>query len=266
MKKKLSLYFGATIILIIATLALLAPLLGLPNPNEMSLPEQFAAPSAAHVFGLDQNGSSVLAKVIFGARVSLYVALSVVFISVALGVLIGAVSGFFGGWLDQITMRIIDMLYAFPGFLLAIALVAVLGPSIQNVILAMCMTGWTSYARLVRGEVLHLKNRDYVLAAQALGANNLRLILFHILPNLVGVLVVQASFGLAGTIIAESGLSFLGLGAPPTTPTWGSLLSIGRTHLIEAPHISVFPGVAIVLLVLGFNLFGDGLRDLLDPK
>jgi peptide/nickel transport system permease protein len=266
MKSSRLMISGALIIFLMIFAALSAPYLSLPDPNAMSLSNQFQPPSSENIFGLDQNGSSVLARVLFGARISLYVAFSVVLISVSIGLIVGSLTGYFGGWIDIVFMRVIDMLYAFPGFLLAIALVAVMGPSVENVIFAMCITGWTGYARLVRGEFLHLRSKDYVVAAQALGATAPRVMIVHIWPNLVGPLVVQATFGMAATILGESALSFLGLGAPPTIPTWGSLLNAGRNHLIEAPHISIFPGLAIVLLVLGFNLFGDGLRDYLDPK
>ncbi|HEX4922764.1 MAG TPA: ABC transporter permease [Bdellovibrionales bacterium] len=258
--------FGASLILIVALAGILAPALTSHDPYAMSLPQQFQPPSADHIFGLDQNGSDVFSRVVFGARISLSVAFIVVTISGLIGLLVGSAAGYFEGWIDTAFMRTIDMLHAFPGFLLAIAMVAVMGPSLQNLILAMCLTGWTGYARLVRGEVLHLKARDYVLAARATGAGPARLLVFHIWPNLVGALTVQATFGMAGTVLAESSLSFLGLGAPPTEPTWGSLLNAGRRALIEAPHLSFFPGLAIFILVLGFNLFGDGLRDLLDPK
>ena len=259
-------YLGGGIILFMIIIAILAPVISPYDPNDMSLKNQFESPSITHPFGLDQNGADVLSQVIYGARVSLLVALLVVSICLIIGLLVGCLAGFFGGIIDQIFMRIIDMFCAFPGFLLAISLVAILGPSVSNLILAMSLTGWASYARLIRGEFLHLKSQDYVIACKAFGGGPLRQIIFHILPNLTGPLVVQSSFFMAGTIISESSLSFLGLGAPPTTPTWGSLLNAGRTVLIEAPHISIFPGMAIVLLVLGFNLFGDGLRDLLDPQ
>lgn len=265
-KRHFLLYIGASIIATMICVSIFGPLLAQYNPNEMNLSLRFQSPSPEHIFGLDQNGSDVYSRVVHGSRISLYVALSVVSISLFVGLIMGSISGFFGGWIDQLIMRFIDMLYAFPGFLLAIALVAVLGPGVENVIFALCITGWTGYARLVRGECLHLKNKEYVLAVNALGASTTRTIVLHIWPNLVGPLVVQATFGMAGTIIAESALSFLGLGAPATVPTWGAMLNTGRQYLIEAPHVSIFPGFAIVLLVLGFNLFGDGLRDLLDPK
>jgi peptide/nickel transport system permease protein len=265
-KRNILIFVGGSIVLTVLLIAIFAPWIATQDPNIMSLEHRYEAPSAQHLFGLDQDGSDVFAKVIFGSRISFYVAISVVGICLMIGLIIGSIAGYLGGRADQFFMRIVDMLYAFPGFLLAISLVAVLGPSLHNLILAMCITGWATYARLVRAEVLHLKSKEYVQSARAVGANPFRIVIFHIWPNLVGPIVVQSSFAMAGTIIAESSLSFLGLGAPPTTPTWGALLNAGRKILIEAPHVSFFPGLAIVLLVLGFNLFGDGLRDYLDPK
>ena len=264
--KKILMLIGAGIILSMMLIAVAAPLLVAQDPNAMNLPQRYEPPSWSHPFGLDENGSDVFSKVIYGSRVSLSVALSVVFISSLLGLIMGSIAGYLGGWVDNLIMRFIDMLYAFPGFLLALGLVAVLGPSVKNLIFAMCITSWTGFARLVRAEVLHLKEREYVLSAKSIGTPNLRILMLHLWPNLIGVLVVQATLAMAGTIISESGLSFLGLGAPPTTPTWGALLNSGRKILFEAPHVSVFPGLAILTLVLGFNLFGDGLRDFLDPK
>lgn len=257
---------GLSVILLMIAIAIFAPFVAQQDPTTMSLVDRFQAPSSAHVFGLDQNGSDVFAQVIYGARVSLYVSLVVVSVSVLLGLSIGSVAGYFGGWIDILIMRFLDMLYAFPGFLLALSLVAVLGPSVNNLIIAMCVTSWTAYARLVRGEILHLKTRDYVVAAQALGAGHLRILCLHIWPNLLSLLVVQASFGMAGAILTESGLSFLGLGAPSNVPTWGALLNAGRRVLIEAPHVSIFAGIAIFVMVFGFNLVADGLRDILNPK
>ena len=266
MKSRLQIATGAVIISLIGVAALLAPLITQHDPQLMSLADRYAGPSLQHLFGRDQNGADVFAQVVYGARISLYVSITVVGVSVLVGLFIGSLAGYLGGRIDNFVMRIIDMIYAFPGFLLALSLVAVLGPSIHNLILAMCATSWTSYARLVRGEVMHLKNRDYVLSAEALGAPKLRILTKHIWPNLLGILLVQATFGMAGTILTESGLSFLGLGAPPSIPTWGSLLNTGRRWLIEAPHVSLFPGFAIVLLVFSFNLLGDGLRERLSPR
>ena len=266
MKRNFLMYLGASLILLMILIAIFAPLICVQDPSMMALNERFSAPSFSHPFGLDQNGSDIYSRVVYGARVSLIVAFSVVGVSLTIGLVLGSLAGYFGGWWDTLIMRTIDMFHAFPGFLLALALVAVLGPSLKNLIIAMCITSWTGYARLVRGEVLHLKERDYVQGALALGAGLPRVLFHHIWPNLTGPLVVQATFGMAGTILAESGLSFLGLGVPPDIPTWGELLNSGRSVLFEAPHVSIFPGFAILILVLGFNFFGDGLRDMLDPK
>ncbi len=259
-------YIGLFLVLAMAFMGIFAGFVADHNPSTMDLSARYEAPNAEHLFGRDQNGADVLAQVAYGARISLRVAFTVVFISALIGLLVGSIAGYIGGWVDQVVMRFLDMFYAFPGFLLALSLVAVLGPSITNLIFAMCVTGWTGYARLVRGEVLHLKQREYVIGAKAIGAKPARLLIQHIWPNLFGILVVQMTFGMSGTIITESGLSFLGLGAPPTIPTWGSLLNSGRRILSEAPHVSLFPGLAILTLVLGFNLVGDSLRDWLNPR
>lgn len=216
--------------------------------------------------GRDESGADLFKKVLIGTRVSLTIAFSVVFISLLLGLIYGSVSGFIGGKVDAVMMRVLDLFYSFPGFLLALALVSALGPSLKNLILALALTGWTGFARLVRGEVLHLKEQDYVQAARSLGAGSFRIVCLYIWPNLFGLLLVQSTFALAGTLIVESGLSFLGLGAPSHIPTWGALLNTGKFYLVEALHISLFPGLCIVLLVLGFNLLGDGLKQALDPQ
>ena len=264
--KKLLMVLGSVMVLAMLMMAIFSPWLTSLDPNAMDLANRYAAPSAQHWFGLDENGSDVFAKIVYGARVSLLVSFVVVMVGAFIGLIVGSLAGYFGGWIDSLVMRLMDMLYAFPGFLLALALVAMLGPSVRNLIIAMSITTWTGFARLVRGEVLHLKEREYVTSAFALGAGTWRVLTFHIWPNLVGLLVVQSTLAMSGTIISESGLSFLGLGAPPTTPTWGALLSSGRKILFEAPHVSFFPGLFILILVLGFNLFGDGLRDMMDPK
>ncbi len=257
---------GFTIVAIIAAVGLLAPWLAPQDPEQMSLSQHLEPPSFAHPFGLDENGCDVLSKVIYGARVSLGVAGAVISIAALIGLLFGSIAGYCGGWIELVLMRIVDMVYAFPSFLLALALVAVLGPSLKNLVFALCLTSWTSFARLVRGEILHLKEREYVTSARAVGASHLRILVRHIWPNLFGLLIVQSTFAIAATIIAESGLSFLGLGVPASTPTWGSLLNSGRRVLGEAPHVSFAAGSAILTVVLGFNLLGDGLRDLLDPR
>lgn len=257
---------GLLLVLGIAFLAAFASWLSPANPQAISLADRLQGPSTSHLFGLDENGADVLSQVIYGARVSVSVAFSVVLVSVSIGLLVGSLAGYAGGWWDQGIMRLVDMFYAFPGFLVALAFVAVLGPSLGNLIFALSFTSWTSFARLIRGEILHLKEREHVQAARAAGAQPVRIVVYHIWPNLFGLLIVQATFAMAATIIAESGLSFLGLGVPATIPTWGSLLSSGRRVLSEAPHVSLAPGLAIMLLVLGFNLLGDGLRNALDPR
>lgn len=257
---------GATIISLIILCAILSPWLATQDPNMMSLPHRLEGPSWDHPLGRDENGGDVWSKLVYGSRVSLGVAWTVVFISAAVGLIIGSWSGFRGGLTDQVIMRFTDLFYAFPGFLIALSLVAVLGPSLQNLIFALCLTSWSGLARLVRGEVLHLKEREHVLSARAIGAGDLRILVTHIWPNLISLVIIQSTFAMAGTIISESGLSFLGLGVPASTPTWGSLLNSGRRVLSEAPHVSLAPGLSILILVLGFNLLGDGLRDVLDPR
>ena len=205
-------------------------------------------------------------RLLAGARISLMVGLVVVGVSASIGLMVGAVAGYVGGLTDEVISRIIDILLAFPGILLAIALVAVLGPSLTNVVLALTAIGWVGYARLVRGQVLKARELEFVQAARALGARPARLLARHIIPTAIPALVVQATLGMAGAILAEAALSFLGLGVQPPTPSWGTMINGGRVHLIDAPHLTVFPGLAIALLVLGFNFLGDGLRDRLDPR
>jgi peptide/nickel transport system permease protein len=251
---------GLLLILLILTASLLAPILTSKTALNYNLSERLQGPSVSHFFGTDENGSDVLAKVLYGGRLSLFVAFSVVGISSLIGLVLGTFAGFFGGVAESILMRTIDMLQAFPGFLIALALIAFMGPSLGNVVLALCVTGWTAYARLVKAEVEAIKEREFVKSAFALGIPSRQIIFRHIWPNLFAALSVQMTFGLAGAVISEAGLSFLGLGAPPSTPSWGALLSSGRRYLISAPTLSIFPGLALVVLVLGFNLLGDGLR------
>ncbi len=258
--------FGFIIFLILISIALLSPWLATTDPNHFSLADRFSKPSSTAWFGLDQNGADVYSQVLFGARTSLLIAISVVALSASIGLLLASWVTYRGGWVNQSFTRLLDMVQAFPGFLLALALVAVLGPSAPHLVLAMTITGWAGYARLVRGEVLHLKERDFVRGAEASGATRSRILVKHIWPNLMSLLAVQATFGLAGVILAESGLSFLGLGVSPETPTWGALMNQGRRYLVEAPHISFFPGLALSLLVLSIQLSGEGLREWLNPR
>ena len=257
---------GTFIVVGAALLALLGPSMTPFDPAAQTLPLRLARPSAAHPFGLDELGRDILARVLAGARISFLVGLTVVFVSASVGTLLGAAAGYFGGLLDDAISRVIDMLLAFPGLLLAIALVAVLGPSLANVLVALTIIGWVGYARLVRGQVLRARELDYVQAARAQGAGVARILWRHVIPAALPAVVVQATLGMAGAIVSEAALSFLGLGVQPPTPSWGTMLNGGRAHLLDAPHLTVFPGLAIAILVLGFNFLGDGLRDLTDPK
>jgi ABC-type dipeptide/oligopeptide/nickel transport system permease subunit len=257
---------GATLVLLAVLGAVAAPLVGLHDPAAQTLPLRLEGPSAAHPLGLDELGRDVWARLLAGARVSLLVGLVVVGVSASVGLVVGAVAGYAGGVVDEVISRVIDILLAFPGILLAIALVAVLGPSLTNVVIALASIGWVGYARLVRGQVLKAREFEFVQAARALGAGPARILARHIVPTAVPALVVQATLGMAGAILAEAALSFLGLGVQPPTPSWGTMINGGRAHLIDAPHLTVFPGLAIALVVLGFNFLGDGLRDRLDPR
>lgn len=244
--------------------AALAPLLSPVAPGVLDLPGGLEGPSLAHPLGQDRLGRDVLAGILYGGRVSLTVGLAVVAVSLAVGTAVGFVSGYAGGWVDEGIMRVVDVLLAFPGILLAIALAGILGPSLRNVILALSLLGWVGFARLVRGEVLSLKHREFVVAARTLGAGPVRIAWRHLLPNLAGPLAVQATFAVASTILAESSLSFLGLG-PQERVTWGAMLSEGVDYLLFAPHLALFPGLAIMGTVLGINVLGDAVRDRFDP-
>jgi peptide/nickel transport system permease protein len=257
---------GLFIVAAAALAAIVGPALAPFDPSSQELALRLAAPSASHPFGLDELGRDVLARVLAGARISFLVGLTVVTVSSVVGTLLGAVAGYFGGALDDVISRGVDTLLAFPGLLLAIALVAVLGPSLGNVLFALTIIGWVGYARLVRGQVLKAREFEYVQAARALGAGTPRILWRHVVPTAVPAVVVQATLGMAGAIIGEAALSFLGLGVQPPTPSWGTMLNGGRAHILDAPHLTLFPGLAIACLVLGFNFLGDGLRDRLDPR
>jgi peptide/nickel transport system permease protein len=258
-------WIGLIIIGILLGTALLAPLLAPYAPLAIDLTGELEGPRPGHLLGQDKLGRDILSQIIYGSRVSLLVGIVVVGVSLVIGVTVGSVAGYFGGVFDIILMRAVDILLAFPGILLAIALTGVLGPSLKHIILALCVLGWVGYARIVRGQVLAEKNKEYVMAARALGARHPRIILRHILPNCFAPVIVEATFGLAGVILAESSLSFLGLG-PQDVPTWGRLLNEGVQYLLFAPHVSIFPGIAIMLTVLAFNFIGDGLRNQWDVK
>jgi peptide/nickel transport system permease protein len=257
---------GAFIVLLAVVAAVAAPWIAPYDPSNQQLPLRLERPSLGHPFGLDELGRDIFSRVLTGARISLLVGLTVVSISSVVGIFLGSIAGYFGGWIDDVIGRTIDVLLAFPGILLAIALVAVLGPSLRNVVMALSLIGWVGYARLVRGQVLKARELEFVQAARALGAGTPRILLHHVVPTTIPAVMVQATLGMAGAILAEASLSFLGLGVQPPAPSWGTMLNGGRLHLLDAPHLTVFPGAAIAVLVLGFNFLGDGLRDVLDPK
>jgi len=254
---------GAIILALMAVLALLAPVITTDTPLQTDLDGALRGPAAAHPFGQDRLGRDVFAQVAYGTRASLSIALSVVTLTVIAGIAAGAAAGYVGGAVDVIVMRVVDIFLAFPGILLAIALAGVLGPNLGNLVIALSVMGWVGYARLVRAQVLSLREREYVTAARAVGASSWRVVARHILPNALSPVIVQATFSAAGVIIAESSLSFLGLG-PQNVPTWGGLLAQGAAYLLYAPHIAFFPGLFIMLTVLAFNLVGDALRDRYD--
>ena len=259
-------YVGLVILTLLVISALTAPRLAPHDPTRQNLENDLRTSSRENPLGTDKLGRDILSRVLYGGRISLLVGVTTVVISLAIGLSIGSLSGYFGGWADQWLMRIVDILMAFPGILLAIAFTAVLGPGLDHVILALCLIGWTSYARLVRGEILALREREFVQAARALGCKPSRVIARHLLPNLLPPMLIQATFGLAAAIIAEGSLSFLGLGVEPPTPSWGSMLNDGRQFLLVAPHLTTYPGIAIMITVLGLNLVGDGLQDRLQTR
>ncbi|MGZ6241996.1 MAG: ABC transporter permease [Candidatus Binataceae bacterium] len=254
-----SLVAGCAIVAMLAMAAALGPLLVRADPLAIDLTQVLAPPGRGHWLGCDALGRDMLARVLWGARLSLTVSTTVVLLSLAAGSVVGGVAALAGGRVDSIVMRLVDVVLAFPGFLLAIALAAILGPGLVDLVVALTAMGWTGYARLVRGEVLSLREREYVEAARALGAAPRRLLLRHLMPALAGPVAVQATFGVGGIIVAEAALSFLGLGALPPAPSWGNMLDSGRAFMLVAPHLTTPPAVAIGASVLGFNLLGDGL-------
>ncbi len=257
---------GAVIILIMVVGALVGPVLDPSDPTAMNFDQQFLAPSSSHIMGTDDFGRDIFSRIVNGAMQSLQVGIVSVAIGAVVGSLIGLVSGYFGGWFDLVSQRFIDIMLAFPDLLLALAIVAVLGPSLTNVMIAVGIGSVPVYARLMRGQVLTLKRREYVESARASGAGAGRIIFRHILPNTLSPLVVLASLGIAGAILTGAALSFIGMGAQPPSPEWGAMLSAGREYLRQQWWIATFPGIALALTALGFNLLGDGLRDILDPR
>jgi len=258
---------GFLIVLILVFVAIFAPWLAPYDPAAQKLPERLDGPSWHHPFGNDELGRDILSRILLGTRVSMRVGATVVLLSVIAGVLIGGFAGYIGGKLDTfVTVLVINSLMAFPGILLAIALVAFLGPGLDRLILALSAISWVGYARLARGQVLKVKMLEFVEGARALGASSPRIFVNHILPNIIQPILIQASIGMAVAILSEASLSFLGLGIAPPTPSWGSMLNDARNHLFDAPHMVIFPSIALVTTVLSFNFLGDALRDWLDPR
>ncbi|HBY95281.1 MAG TPA: peptide ABC transporter permease [Chloroflexi bacterium] len=257
---------GLAIIVVMIVVALVGPVLAPYKYDEVILTDRLQPPSAEHLLGTDQFGRDILSRMLFGARVSLVVGLGGVAVAMAFGVVLGAIAGFYGGWPDEIIMRLMDILLAFPYIILAVALIAMVGPSVRNIILVVGFTRLPQFARLVRGSVLTIRETDFVTAARAIGQREWRILSRHILPNCLTPIVVMASLSVATAILTESALSFLGLGIQPPQSSWGTMIADGRRFMLDAPWIATFPGIAISLTILGYNLLGDGLRDALDPR
>jgi len=256
---------GGAIIIVLCLLALFAPWIAPHDPTKQFLAHRMLAPGEGYLLGTDHLGRCVFSRLVFGARVTLQVGLIVVGITSGVGVLLGAIAGYKGGWVDEIIMRSVDALLALPGIIMALVVAGILGPSLFSVMFAISLIGWTSYARVVRGAVLSVKEREFVEAARSLGAGDARILFRHILPNIMAPVIVMATLGMAHVILAAAALSFLGLGMQPPHAEWGSMLNAGRPFMRTAPHLTVFPGLAIMTAVLAFNFLGDGLRDALDP-
>ena len=266
-------YIGIAITVVLIIAAVFAPLIATHDIYTTDTAQRFTPFfTNGHWFGTDGLGRDVFSRIVYGARISLEVGISVTFVSALIGMVIGAIAGFYGGWIDKILSGyLFNVFLAFPGLLLAIAMVAFLGPGLEKLIFALCIIGWVGYARVMRGQVLKVREYDFVQAARALGASNMRILFTHILPNAVQPLIVQASLGMAGSVLSEASLSFLGLGIPPPQPSWGTMIFEAQqtgfdTVMRIAPHVLFVPGVAIALTVLAFNFIGDGLREYLDPK
>jgi peptide/nickel transport system permease protein len=258
---------GVILVTLFVVCAVFAPWLAPQDPAFIDLPNRLAPPSSHHFCGTDELGRDILSRLIWGARISMFVGASVVAGSLFLGLIIGSLAGYYGGGIDRfVNIVLMNAFLSFPGILIAIAFVAFRGPGIFNLIVALSLGGWVGYARLVRAQVLAVREKEFVEAAHALGASDLRIVLTHILPNIIQPVIVQAAIGMAGAVLAEATMSFLGLGVPPPTASWGSMLNDARSHLFDAPHLVIFPAVTVMLAVLAFNFIGDALRDFLDPR
>ena len=257
---------GGAVVIVLFIISFLAPYLTLYGPDDLDLFQVLTAPSSAHWFGTDELGRDVLTRVIYGARISLLVGFVAMGIAVVIGTVVGLVSGFYSGWVDNILMRFVDMMLCFPTFFLILAVIAFIGQSIWYIMIIIGLTGWMGVARLVRAEVLSIREREYVMAVRALGASDIRIIFRHILPNSMSPVLVAATLGVAGAILTESALSFLGIGVPPPTPSWGNILTSGKDYIEFAWWLTLYPGLAITVTVLAYYLVGEGIRDALDPR
>lgn len=257
---------GSAILALVIGAAVFARQIAPASPTDQAFAEQLQAPSSAHVFGTDEFGRDIFSRVLYGARIALVAGILADGIAASLGILLGVVSGYFGGWVDAAVMRVVDIMLAFPYLLLAMIVVAILGPGLTNAMIAIGIVYTPQFSRLVRGAVLAIRGQEFVEAAGALGAGVVRILGRHLLPNILSPIIVMMTLTVGFTIVETAGLSFLGLGASPPTPEWGSMLATGRSYMLTAPWIATFPGLAILVTVVGFNLVGDGLRDLLDPR
>jgi len=258
---------GVVLVVLFFVCAISAPWLAPSDPAQITLPARMMSPSSAHWCGTDELGRDICSRLIYGARISMIVGGCVVLASLGIGLIIGSIAGYYGGRIDRfVNVVLMNAFLSFPGILLAIAFVAFRGPGIFNLVLALSLGGWVGYARLVRAQVLAAREKEFVEAARALGASDLRVIVSHILPNIIQPVIVQAAIGMAAAILAEATMSFLGLGVPPPAASWGSMLNDARAHLFDSPHLVLFPAAAVMLAVLSFNFIGDALRDLLDPR
>ena len=258
---------GLALTLFLVIIALAAPWISPADPTAQNLPARLAAPGMSHWMGTDELGRDILSRIVYGTRVSMIVSVSVVLGAGIVGLAIGALAGYFGGWFDRfVNIVLINAFLSFPGILLAIAFAAFLGPGLGKVILALVITGWAGYARLARAQILQAKEMEYVLAARSVGASDARILVRHLLPNILQPILVQATIAMAGAILAESTLSFLGVGVLAPMPSWGAMLNDARGHLFDAPHLVIFPALAVMTAVLAFNLLGDALRDWMDPR
>ncbi len=264
-KNKLA-FCGLIILTILIFIAIFSPYITHYKPIEQNIKESLSPPSRRHILGTDDLGRDLFSRIIYGTRVSLAVGFIAVGIAVIIGTILGLIAGYFGGWVDSIIMRIVDIMLCFPTFFLILMVIAFLGPSIVNVMIVIGITSWPSLTRLVRGEILSIREREFILAAKGLGLRDIRILFMHILPNIISPIVITATLGVGSAILVESALSFLGLGVQPPTPSWGNILTIGKDYITSAWWLSLFPGLAILITVLAYNMLGEGLRDIIDPK